>query len=327
VAEADPQSPAYATWRAAIHGAAKIERFADARGPAFAAEEPARGGARLIKNQAACPFRAFAVHRLGAEGVESPHAGLDARERGTLLHRMLAAIWRELGTKRALDALPDAALAEVLARAADEAIASERHRRPATLSGRFAEIERARLVRLARAWLDLERGRGDFTVLQVEEKRMVAVGPLKLDLRLDRVDETGDGARIVIDYKTGKASLATLVQPRPDEPQLPLYVVAAEASAVAAAFAQVSADAMRFVGLARDAGVLPGVKTPADAGGAPDWTEQVAFWRAELERLAGEFASGHAAVDPKHRRETCRECDLQPLCRVHERDERRPSED
>jgi hypothetical protein len=46
-----------------------------------------------------------------------------------------------------------------------------------------------------------------------------------------------------------------------------------------------------------------------------------------LERLAGEFASGHAAVDPKQRPQTCRECDLQPLCRVHERDEQPPGED
>jgi RecB family exonuclease len=233
---------------------------------------------------------------------------------------MLAAVWRELGTKRALDALPEAALAAVLARAADEAIAGERRRRPATLSGRFAEIERGRLVRLARAWLDLERGRDDFAVREVEGQRTVTVGPLKLDLRLDRVDETAAGARIVIDYKTGKVSLGALAPPRPDEPQLPLYVVAAEMGAAAAAFALVSADAMRFVGLARDDRLLPGAKTPADAGAAPDWATLVASWRTELERLAREFASGHAAVDPKRRPQTCRECDQQPLCRIHARD-------
>jgi len=327
VAEDEPEVPKYATWRATVQRAAKVERLVDTRAPAFAADQSARGGARLVKNQAACPFRAFAIHRLGAEGIESPHAGLDARERGTLVHRMLAAVWSELKTKRALIALTDAELEARLAKAADEAIAGERHRRPATLSGRFADIEKARLVRLANAWLEHERARGDFTVLQVEDKRTVGVGPLKLDLRLDRVDETDDGTRIVIDYKTGRASLASLLQPRPDEPQLPLYVIGAEADATAAAFAQVSADEMRFVGLAREEGVLPGVKTPAEVGAQPGWAEQVAFWRAELERLTGEFASGHAAVDPKHRPQTCRECDLQPLCRVHERDERRPSED
>lgn len=326
VAEGRPDTPEYATWRDAIHRAAKLERLADPRAPAFASDRPTRG-ATLLKNQAACPFRAFARHRLGAEGIESPHNGLDARERGTLVHRMLAATWTALKTRQALVALTEAELEAVLAQAADEAMAQERHRRPATLAGRFADIEKARLVRLARAWLDHERVRDDFTVLRVEDRRTVGVGPLQLDLRLDRVDETDGGARIVIDYKTGQASLASILQPRPDEPQLPLYVIGAEPDASAAAFAQVSADGMKFVGLAREAGVLPGVKTPAEVGAQPGWAEQLACWRAELHRLAGEFASGHAAVDPKRRPETCRECDLQPFCRIHDRGALQPSED
>jgi len=44
----------------------------------------------MVKDQAACPFRAFAAHRLGAEGLQFPHTGLDALERGTLVHRVLA---------------------------------------------------------------------------------------------------------------------------------------------------------------------------------------------------------------------------------------------
>ena len=51
------------------------------------------------------------------------------------------------------------------------------------------------------------------------------------------------------------------------------------------------------------------------------WDEQRAEWRAELERLAGEFAAGNAEVDPKRPAHTCRLCDLQPLCRIHERAE------
>jgi probable DNA repair protein len=327
VAEGRPAAPECAAWRDAIQRAATLERFADPRAPAFAADRPARGGASLLKDQAACPFRAFARHRLGAEGIESPHAGLDARERGTLVHRMLAAVWSELETKRALGALTEEELEARLAKATDEAIAGERRRRPATLSGRFADIERGRLVRLAKAWLERERARDDFTVLRVEDERTVGIGPLKLALRLDRVDETDRGVRIVIDYKTGKTSLGDLVRARPEEPQLPLYVVEAEPEATAAAFAQVSAEGMKFVGLARDEGVLPGVKTPGEIGAQPSWAAQVAWWRAQLGELAGEFASGHAAVDPKQRPQTCRECDLQPLCRIHDRGAWEPDED
>jgi RecB family exonuclease len=190
------------------------------------------------------------------------------------------------------------------------------------LAGRFAEIEAARLARLARGWLDYERRRGDFSVLAAEDKRELALGPLRLKVRLDRVDETADGARIVIDYKTGKPSLAALLGARPDEPQLPLYLVAAEPDAAALAFARVSAGEMKFVGLARDAELLEGAKTPADArksGAEASWDAQLAFWRAELERLAAQFAEGRAEVDPKKQLNTCRGCGVQPFCRVYER--------
>jgi probable DNA repair protein len=327
VTEGEPEVPGFITWRDAIHRGRKLERIADPGGPALAPDRPARGGAALLRDQAACPFRAFARHRLGAEGIEAPHNGLDARERGTLVHRMLAAVWGELGSKDALAALGADALDALLVRLAGATIAGERARRPATLSGRFAAIEEARLVRLAKAWLEHERARGDFTVLEVEAQRTASVGSLELELRLDRVDRTADGARIVIDYKTGPTALAAIVQPRPDEPQLPLYVVGAEPGAAAAAFGQVSADAMKFVGLAREPGVLPGVKTPGEAGAQPGWAEQLDFWRAELERLAREFAAGHAAVDPKRGPDTCGQCGLQPLCRVHEREGWRPAED
>jgi len=314
--------PEFGTWRDAIHASRALERVPDAQAPALAAEGTIRGGAGLLKDQAACPFRAFAARRLAARPLDAPHAGLDAAERGTLVHRVLEGLWRKLGSKRALDALGAAERDALIALAVDRALAGARDRRPATLAGRFAAIERERLARLAREWLDLERTRGDFIVLPVEDRRTVSVGPLALDVRLDRVDETAAGERVVIDYKTGPATLGALLRPRLEEPQLPLYATAAEPGAAAAAFAQVRPGEMKFVGLARAEGILPDVRPPADAarnGARADWADQVAFWRRELETLAAEFAAGRAEVAPRRGLETCRECGLQPLCRVHER--------
>jgi RecB family exonuclease len=151
-------------------------------------------------------------------------------------------------------------------------------------------------------------------VTATETQRDAPLGPLKLRLRLDRVDATASGERLVIDYKTGRAAVPALLGERPDEPQLPLYLTVAEPDAGAIAFAQVRAGDMRFVGLARDPGVLPGTKAPDTT-----WDGQRAAWRAALARLADEFATGHAAVAPKRGAQTCRLCDLQPLCRIHER--------
>jgi ATP-dependent helicase/nuclease subunit B len=316
--------PAYPRYRDLIHAAATIEVIEDAVGPPLAAGAPPlstgaalSGGTAVITDQAACPFRAFALHRLEADSPEAPHAGLDALERGILVHRVLASAWGQLKTKTRLDAIGDAELEALLAQAADEAVTRGKRDRPATLAGRFAEVEKARLVRLARAWLEMEReARGDdFSVAAVEDKRNIVIGPLTLRGKLDRVDELEDGRRMVIDYKSTAAPASAWLGERPDEPQLPLYLVTTEPDAVAIAFAQVKAGEMRFAALAADETLLPVKKSLPDLG----WDAQRAEWRRVLARLATQFAAGEAAVQPKNPPTTCRNCDVQPLCRIHER--------
>ena len=102
---------------------------------------------------------------------------------------------------------------------------------------------------------------------------------------------------------------------RPEEPQLPLYLVASEPDAVAIAFAQVKAGEMKFAALAADETLLPVRKSLPDTG----WDAQVAEWGRVLAGLATRFAAGEAAVQPKNPQTTCRNCDVQPLCRIHER--------
>jgi len=316
--------PAYPRHRDLIHAAANIESIEDAVGPPLAAGAPPTGagaalsgGTAVITDQSACPFRAFARHRLEAQAPEAPHAGLDAMERGILVHRVLASAWGELKTKTRLDAIGEAELDALLARAADEAVARIKRDRPATLAGRFAEVEKARLARLARAWLEMEReARGDdFSVAAVEDKRTLVIGPLTLRGKLDRVDQLKDGRRIVIDYKSTAEPAGAWLGERPDAPQLPLYLVASEPDAVAIAFAQVKAGDMKFAALAMEEALLPVKKALPELG----WDEQVADWRRVLARLAAQFAAGEAAVHPKNPQTSCRNCDVQPLCRIHER--------
>ncbi|MGP1677934.1 MAG: PD-(D/E)XK nuclease family protein [Burkholderiales bacterium] len=309
--------PSYPRHRDLIHAAANIEAIEDAVAPPLAPGAALAGGAAVITDQSACPFRAFALHRLAAISPDAPHAGLDAMERGILVHRVLAGAWSQLKTKANLDAIGAGELDALLAQAADAAVTRVQRDRPATLSGRFAQVEKGRLVRLARAWLEMEReARGDdFSVAAVEDKRSMVIGPLTLRGKLDRVDELEDGRRIVIDYKSSAEPAGAWLGERPDAPQLPLYLVATEPCAAAIAFAQVKSGAMKFTALAADETLLPVHKSLPDIG----WDAQVAAWREVLARLATQFAAGEAAVQPKNPRTTCRNCDLQPLCRIHER--------
>jgi len=321
VAAAQPEVMSFPEFGAVIHAARAMTSEVDVVAPPVAGTAVAGGGTAVLRDQAACPFRAFARHRLHAAAPQAPHTGLDAAERGTLLHRVLAQAWMQLRDSATLFATDQARLDALLAAAAEGAIERIRRDRPTVLSGRFAEIEKRRLVALARDWLDEDRRRSPFAVIAVEDKRSMAIGGLELRARLDRVDETADGRRIVIDYKTGKAAAAQMLGGRPEEPQLPLYLVTTEPGAVALAFASVRAGKKGYVGVARDEDLLPGVKALADARlGHADWTALVAAWREELERLASEFSAGMATVDPKRPPQTCRFCDLGPLCRIRERD-------
>ena len=330
VPEQELALPDYASYRDVVHRLRKLESGDDSRAPPLAAGAVVDGGTAVIKDHAACPFRAFALHRLGAGGLKEPHAGLDALERGTLVHRVLAQVWAHLKTKSALDGTGEAELGALLERAAEAAVARIRRERPTVLSGRFAEIEKRRLVRLARPWLELEQTRGGFTVLAIEDKRRIDIGGLALNGRLDRVDETSDGRRVVIDYKTGNASPGAMLGDRPEEPQLPLYLVSTEPDAAAVAFAQVKAGDLRFVALARDDDLLPDTRAFSasryrDRHGS--WQEVVAAWRADLARIAAGFAEGDAKVAPRNYPQTCRYCDVKPFCRIYERLENTLDED
>jgi RecB family exonuclease len=175
---------------------------------------------------------------------------------------------------------------------------------------------------LALGWLEEDKKRGSFTVIAVEEKRKIQIGDLTLTTRLDRVDELDDGRRIIIDYKTNAPSVATMLGDRPEEPQLPLYLVTAEPEAVAVAFAQVKAGDMCFAAVVRDSDLLPGVKALGESRYRErygSWEDLVTAWRISLDCIAAGFASGRAEINPRKYPDTCRNCDARPVCRVYER--------
>jgi len=288
------------------------------------ANQGIRGGTAVIKDYAACPFRAWAKHRLLIGSLDVPHTGLNSMERGSLVHQVLAELWKQLKTRNALDTISDHNLEKLLASAADNAILQMQQYRPLALSGRFLHIEQRRLVSLVREWLNEEKKRGHFTVIAIEEKRSIQIGDLVLNARLDRVDELEDGQRIVIDYKTRKQSVQTMLGERPDEPQLPLYLVMTEAQQQAAgvAFAAVKRGEMGFVAIMRDPDLLPGVKAFSQLNACKQfssWEDLIATWRQYLASLAEGFCNGDARVNPKNFPATCENCEMQLFCRIHER--------
>jgi len=302
VAEGPVNVSDYPRYRDLLFENRKLQSFEDRKAPPVPASK-VRGGTRVLADQAACPFRAFARWRLAAEALDEPSPGLDAMDRGTLVHALMKFLWLELKSSSSLSKKLEAAISRAAAAAVKEF----------GLEGGLAELERERLAKLAREWLEVEKSRSPFSVAALEGKRQITVGNLELSGRIDRIDRLEGGGHALIDYKSGSPMVRHWDGPRPDDPQLPLYAVAAREELSAVAFARVKTGGMKFIGLSKEEDLLPGVNP------AHSWSGLLAQWKRDTEALGAAFAAGDARVDPKEGLKTCERCDLQTLCRVYEK--------
>ena len=307
---------------------AKLEEVTDASGVIVWPREECAGGYSVIRDQAACPFRAFAARRLNAEELNRSEWGLSAMERGRLLHEVMEELWSpERGRLHSLDdlraAIAEGRLREVVEGAIGEVFVPvvEKQRGDAWMEAYLASEQRRLRLRLEE-WLEIESKRVPFTV-EATEKVLddVSVGGLMLRLRADRVDRVAGGKRLLLDYKSGEVSTKGWEGQRPDEPQLPLYAVFGNVEDVAGVlFARIRVGETELEGCVSNArtqlfaNVTPSsklVKNPFDA-------EMQDKWTSALLTLAEDFLEGDARVDPKDLKKTCRYCAYPGLCRVAE---------
>ncbi len=316
------------SYRDVLFASSKLEYLADTRGTSLAQGEYARGGSALFKDQAACPFRAYAKHRLFAQGLGEADIGLNAAERGMLVHEVMQQFFEQVPghsdlvemTGSTQDALIDSSLQGVM----------QKYRRfwPHILTPAFVEVESSRLKRLALEWLELEKQRDPFKVVGLEQKQKISFAGVEINTRIDRIDQLDDGRLVLIDYKTGSASPSAWFGSRPDDPQLPLYVISQDREVAALVFGKLTSSELKFSGIAADDGLLPGVKVFHASRGVQheSWEQVISDWRVVLGELGNEFRGGEAAVNPKNEM-SCRYCDLHSFCRISEQQYRLSDEE
>jgi len=324
-----------------VHASYAAVPLIDDEGVPFGAEElkGLRGGTGIIKEQSACPFRAFAIYRLGARPPGVPLPGLDAMERGSTAHEALNIFWGKTKDSEGLaEAHKQGRLTSIIGEAVEEALAG--FKRPG-LSEKILALEAERLQGLLKAWMEVELKRGEFVVVERESEQEIEVEGLKIHARLDRVDELPGGGRIIIDYKTGPCNKDYWLPGRPKEPQMLLYAFDGGFNAIA--FASLD-NGVRpsFVGVARDDGMLPKVKGiesddkwRGHLEGVQNWADLNERWKETLKGLAKEFIRGEAPVDPNktlgESNSPCKYCELEILCRrgelgfLNEEEEEGPS--
>jgi ATP-dependent helicase/nuclease subunit B len=271
--------------------------------PALAPGTLQSGGMGVLADQAACPFRAFARHRLRTREYDAPDIGISPSERGNVAHKALEYFWRDVGSRRELLARSmgeiDAAIESSVNAALDSGLS--RRQRNTSLE-RSRTLEQDRLQRLLTEWLQIERSRTDFEVVERETPRRVDTGGLNLDLKVDRIDRSPSGRYVVLDYKTSdNLNVDDWDGERPDAPQLPLYAVKSGREVEGVYYAKLVPNETELLGHASD----------ALAWRVPKWTKVV-------DQLGSSFLRGDAAVDPKYPVKTCEFCDLHSLCRIAE---------
>lgn len=301
-----------------------MSQIEDITGPVVQTTAIAKGGVGVIKDQAACPFKAFAHHRLRARAMEEPEPGIDARLRGSLVHTCLEKIWQQVGTHQTLCGL-SADEQKTLVDGIVTAVIKQESMRTPILKKAFGQLESQRMTQLLLDWLLIDAQREPFDVTATELKQTLTVGQLQLNTVIDRVDTLQDGSTAIIDYKTGESSINKWFGERPEEPQLPLYSVFGsndiQADVRSMSFAQLKKGKIKYEGLSDSAEHFSGLKQLGGSKKAdkPDWDSQMAYWKIVLGGLSDEFVAGDARVSPT--KKACDYCDLTSLCRINEQGE------
>ena len=303
-----------------------LSQIVDELGPALSDSNSIRGGSFILQEQASCPFKAFAKFRLGAKTQTLTPIGLSRKIQGILVHRCLQNFWGKTKDWQTLQSYDDKALAHLLSISIARALQTLQAKDITLTNDLFLKVEQQRLQRLLTTWLNkVERHRPPFKVIKQEHQLEIKLAGLCLTVRIDRVDQLEDASKLIIDYKTGKTTIANWFSERPNEPQLPLYSLTQDDTMGGIAYGQIYSYELTYKGLAAGTYEIAGVKSIADNAyylkqlpqRQLNWDSQKQTWRRILTKLADDFCKGQAAVAPKYPQQTCKFCNLQSLCRIH----------
>lgn len=273
--------------------------------------EVASGGTSLLANQAKCPFRAFAAHRLHAKPELKLSTGPDLSERGQILHRIMELLWQHLGSQKKLNETTRDVLNKLIETTILNALKPLIQSRHLSFSPLVQAVELARLQRLVMASLEWEKQRPAFIVEAIEQTFNTNLAGIDFRVRIDRLDKLESDNKWVIDYKTSIPIAKPWNEERPEAPQLLLYALLDE-QINALLFVQLKAGRLTCSGLSEETMPVRGV---SNLKKNEHWSDHRQQWQQQLTLLAEEFKVGYCPPQPT-RCSTCEQCEFQNLCRI-----------
>ena len=272
-------------------------------------EERVSGGTALLANQAKCPFKAFAEHRLKAKPLQMTADGLDHKEKGQLIHKVTELLWTNLISQERLLNCTENELDQLIEQTINAALVPVKQSHPDSFPNLIQEIEYIRLKRLVQASLEWEKKRPPFAITAIEQTYSVNLAGLDFTVRVDRLDQVGN-QKWVIDYKSTLPTSKPWNEERPKEPQLLLYALLDE-EINTLLLLQLKTGKIICSGFSEEKQDIQGISSLKKE---ETWTEYRNNWKEQLNLLAEEFQNGYCPPQPLNS-SICQQCSFQNLCR------------
>ncbi len=264
----------------------------------------------------ACPFSYFGTALLGLAPLPRAALGLNPRDRGILIHRILRGFTRR-AREEGLSPDRDFEACLALLREEVERNALNGEKDPALAVEARRLLGDREVSGLLELWLEEERlwcGKGWSWRSEEESFSNLSLPGLGTTVkgRVDRIDAGPGGSFVLWDYKTGRAPTTPEVTVKLTAPQLPLYLMAQ------------AEGLLPFPGPGTRVGYI---RLTFREGGSPriiepkeGWEEALSRWREFIEERGALLLAGDFRPDPLPKKSLahnpCMYCDLPGVCGV-----------
>ncbi len=301
-----------------------------------------KGGAYLLSQYAACPFRALSNFQFNLKVPEKTQLGIQAKVKGAWLHKALELLWLELQTQENLLSLSDSEVSELVTQVLIQAQQKYESQLYARADEPVIQLEFQKLHQQILQFLALDKTRESFSVVP-ELKKSLTLGKLSFEMRIDRIDYSDQQTIEIIDYKTGNTDFNKWMGARPEEAQMPAYVIACQTESITSLnYAKIKTGEVNYSGVR----FKPAISSANESMSNIDFSFQfyeknqlqekdktklilskfdlkpdanlLTEWKLHLTQLADNIACGNMPVSPLKAIETCRYCEFSDFCRINE---------